>query len=131
MKQPPPAGSSPTGAKPQQKQASQPGRQQVARTAALPELKRVIVGLGNRVVMAEKLDEALRRVVQIEAALGKQEPAVKPATGEPSDLGVRALNHYNRAKDYLRQGDWAGYGRELEQLENILKQLSETAADRQ
>jgi len=131
MKGPAPAGSPQSGAKPKQQQATQSAQQPVVRTAALPELKRVIVGLGSRVVMEEKLDEALRRVLRIEAALGKEEPAVMPATSEPSDLGVRALNHYNRAKDYLRQGDWAGYGRELEQLENILKQLSKTGADMQ
>jgi hypothetical protein len=44
-----------------------------------------------------------------------------------SDIGVQALKYYNKAKNYLRQGDWAGFGRELEKLENILKQLSKTA----
>ena len=83
------------------------------------------------VLTPEKLDEALSRVLHVEAALVKQESPALPVTGEPSDLGVRALTHYNKAKDYLRQGDWAGYGRELEQLENILKQLSKTSADTQ
>ena len=54
-----------------------------------------------------------------------------PETGETSGLGVLALKHYNKAKDYLREGDWAGYGRELEQLENILKQLSKKTGKRE
>jgi hypothetical protein len=37
-----------------------------------------------------------------------------------------ALHHYNMAKDYLHEGNWAGYGRELEQLERLLKDLSGT-----
>jgi hypothetical protein len=37
---------------------------------------------------------------------------------------VLALEHYNKAKDYLRQGNWAEYGRELENLEKILKEIS-------
>jgi len=48
-------------------------------------------------------------------------------TGDISNIGVLALEHYNRAKDYLRQGNWAEYGRELENLEKILKEMSSVA----
>ena len=41
-----------------------------------------------------------------------------------SNLGVTALDHYTKAKAYLRNGDWTGYGRELENLEKILKEIS-------
>jgi len=41
------------------------------------------------------------------------------------------LKYYNNAKDYLLQGDWAGYGRELEKLENILTQISNKAAKKE
>jgi hypothetical protein len=41
-----------------------------------------------------------------------------------SELGTSALNHYNKAKAYLRDGDWAGYGRELKDLEEILKKIA-------
>jgi flagellin-specific chaperone FliS len=51
-----------------------------------------------------------------------------PETGPTSELSVRALEYYHKAKEYLRDGDWAGYGRELDKLENILKQLSNTTA---
>jgi uncharacterized membrane protein (UPF0182 family) len=43
---------------------------------------------------------------------------------DTSDLGVLALEHYNKAKDHLRQGNWAEYGRELENLEKVLKKIS-------
>jgi hypothetical protein len=43
---------------------------------------------------------------------------------DTSDLGVLALEHYNKAKNHLRQGNWAGYGRELENLEKVLKEIS-------
>jgi hypothetical protein len=45
-------------------------------------------------------------------------------TQDISALGVLALEHYNKAKDYLREGNWADYGRELENLEKVLKELS-------
>jgi uncharacterized membrane protein (UPF0182 family) len=89
----------------------------------------VIVALGNRVVMEERLDRALSGVLGSETAPSKKASSVLPPAGEISDLGVRALQYYHKAKEYLREGDWAGYGRELDKLEGLLKQLSNTTAD--
>jgi uncharacterized membrane protein (UPF0182 family) len=129
VRQPVAAPQTQSGAKSQKQQAARPAREGSTTTAALPELKRVIVSLGNRVVMEERLDKALSRVLGREIVLGREVPAVIPQTGETSDLSARALGYYYKAKEYLRQGDWAGYGRELEKLENILKQLSNTTAN--
>ena len=99
-------------------------QQDKSTAAALPELKRVIVAFSNRIIMEKNLDTALRRV------LGDQifaEQAASPAidqTQDISDLGVLALEHYNKAKDYLRLGKWAEYGRELDNLEKVLKEIS-------
>jgi uncharacterized membrane protein (UPF0182 family) len=99
-------------------------RQDRSGAAALPELKRVIVAFGNRLNMEENLDRALSGV------LGEQ-VFVEPVAAQPmpqrediSNLGAVALEHYNRAKDSLRQGNWAEYGRELEELEKILKEMA-------
>ena len=99
-------------------------QQDKSTAAALPELKRVIVAFSNRIIMENNLDMALRRV------LGDQvfaEQAASPGTAQTqgvSDLGMSALEHYNKAKDYLRQGKWAEYGKELDSLEKILKEIS-------
>ncbi len=131
VRQPVAAPQTQSGAKSQkQQQGVRPAREGSTTTAALPELKRVIVALGNRVVMEERLDQALSRVLGREIVLGKEVSAVIPQTGETSDLSARALEYYYKAKEYLRQGDWAGYGRELDKLEGILKQLSPTTADK-
>ena len=50
-------------------------------------------------------------------------PALSPTT-EFTDLGALALEHYKKAKAFLHRGDWAGYGRELESLERVLKQMA-------
>jgi uncharacterized membrane protein (UPF0182 family) len=92
--------------------------------AALPELKRVIVAFGNRLVMEENLDKALSGLFGGEVSL---EPVVLPPVPKRegvSNLGALALEHWNRAKDQLRQGNWAEYGRELEALEKILKEMA-------
>jgi uncharacterized membrane protein (UPF0182 family) len=124
-----PVPQSQSGVKPQKQQGVRPARQGSTTTAGLPELKRVIVALGNRVVMEERLDQALNRVLGSEIAPRRETSAVVTETGETSDLNARALEYYYKAKEYLREGDWAGYGRELDKLENILKQLSNTSAD--
>ncbi|UCH19865.1 MAG: UPF0182 family protein [Deltaproteobacteria bacterium] len=122
---------SPSVGKSQKQQTAPSVRRGVPRTAALPELKRVIVALGNRVAMEEKLDQALSRVLGGEVTQRKEISPMIPETQEISQLGTLALKYYNKAKDYLREGDWAGYGRELEKLENLLKQLAETAGDKE
>ena len=114
------------GAKPQRAGARAHPQQKEARAASLPELKRVIVALGNRLIMEENLDKALSSILEVE--ITRKQPAsvvIPQIKGEGlSKLGVRALDHYNKAKEYLRNGDWAGYGRELENLEKTLKEIS-------
>jgi uncharacterized membrane protein (UPF0182 family) len=92
--------------------------------AALPELKRVIVAFNNRLIMEQNLDKALSGILG-EQIFPKQlaVPSI-PQTQDISNLGALALEHYNKAKDYLRQGNWAEYGRELENLEKTLKEIS-------
>jgi len=101
-----------------------------SRLAALPELKRVIVAFSNRVVMAENLDSALRLAVAGQMSAPETAFPMTLETQERSQLGALALEHYNKAKRYLREGDWAGYGRELEQLENILREMSVVSGEK-
>jgi uncharacterized membrane protein (UPF0182 family) len=93
------------------------------RTAALPELKRVIVALGNRVTMQEDFNKALNAVLGGEIIAHETISTQAIPGTETSELGKLALQHYNSANAYLRKGDWAGYGKELEKLEDVLKQM--------
>ena len=131
IQRPVPVPQSQSGVKPQKQQAARPARKGSTTTASLPELKRVIVALGNRVVMEERLDQALNSVLGSRIVQRREATSAIPETGEISDLGVQALEYYNKAKEYLRQGDWSEFGRELEKLENILKQLSKPAANKE
>ncbi len=102
-----------------------------SRAASLPELKRVIVAFGNRLVMDEDLDTALRGVLgeKISPPTEVASPRI-PETLDIYNLGPLALEHYNKAKEYLRQGNWAAYGTELEQLGGILKEMSRVAGEK-
>ncbi len=95
-----------------------------SRSASLPELKRVIVAFSNRLIMEETLDKALRGVLEEGISPEEVVSPLIPKTLDVYNLGGLALEHYNKAKDYLLQGNWAEYGKELENLEKVLKDIA-------
>jgi uncharacterized protein len=103
-----------------------------------PELRRVVVATGNRIAMEPTLEAALARLVE-GAPLGTSPPATGAAPGAPpaalaappsaglspaaAALARSAQDHYTRAQDALRAGDWGRYGDELRALEADLNRL--------
>jgi len=89
---------------------------------AIPELKRIIVVFGDKITMQETLEEALAVIFE-----GKvpERPAVTPgeAKGTAEELIQQAIEHYEKAKKALREEDWEGFGRELNQMGKILEKL--------
>ena len=94
-----------------------------AERSQLPELKRVVVASGSRIVMEETLDTAVAKLLG--GARGTQ-PASPPAGGTARELIRRAVETYQRAQQLLRQGDLAGYAREITRLGEILRQLQQS-----
>jgi hypothetical protein len=92
----------------------------------MPELKRVIVALGDQLQMRDNLDDTLRAVFSLEAVPPAQ--IQKALTGLPtgpmSDVAQEALNHYNKALDYLKNADWTKYGQELNKMKGILQRMA-------
>ncbi len=111
-----------------------------AERSQIPELRRVIVSSGPRIVMAPTLDEALAglfagRPAAPSPGVGAS-PPIAPAApgpggaGQPAPAGPEAralaedaLAIYRRAQDRLRAGDLQGYSREIERLGPILERL--------
>ena len=102
--------------------------------AALPELKRVIVAYSDHVVMQPTLGEALAEIFggTVEAppglAVGPITPSqptvqVQKTLSSVKSLIQQANEHFERAQQYLRQGNWSGYGQEIQALGQLLKQL--------
>ncbi|UCH07495.1 MAG: hypothetical protein JSV55_00395, partial [Deltaproteobacteria bacterium] len=102
-----------------------------SKAASLPELKRVIVAFSNRLRMEEDLDKALESLLGIEVVVKEPLAPAISETVDIHDLGALALQHYNEAKDQLRQGNWAEYGRALERLEKVLIELSEKVKEKE
>ena len=98
--------------------------QDKSRTAALPELKRVVVAFSSKVVMEESLDKALSLLFGEQIVSKSMKTPSIPQTQGISSLGALALEHYTRAKNYIHQGNWAEYGKELEKLESVLQEIS-------
>jgi uncharacterized membrane protein (UPF0182 family) len=74
--------------------------------------------------MEEKLDKALSAILEQEMPPEHLASPSVPETPGGANLGEQAMEYYNKAKAYLREGKWAEYGRELDKLENILKEMS-------
>lgn len=93
-----------------------------AELARFPELKQVIVSNGTVVAMAPTFDEALATVFG----------APIPSDGEELDIPAlieQASQYYADMEESLREGDWAGFGQALENLESVLQQLDELASE--
>ena len=91
----------------------------------MPELKRVIVSYGDNLVMEISLDAALTKIF----GAAPQTP-ISPDNLPSSDnnetiteLSTLALQYFNQAEAAAQRGDWASYGRSLEQLKNVLNRM--------
>ncbi len=102
-----------------------------AEQSELPELKRVIIGYQDNIVIGLNLEDALYKMFgRPEVAIAEKEEAVmvEPEAGallSIKNLVDRAVSYYNRAQTMLREGDFAGYGLQIEQLQTVLDQLEE------
>ncbi len=105
-----------------------------AEGGGLPELARVIVVFQETVIMEETLELALVRIFGAREALPPDAPA-DPDTSLPIVPGIpvdediaslisRAQSVYNEALQRQQEGDWAGYGSKIQELEQILEDLA-------
>ncbi len=88
---------------------------------AIPELKRVIVVYGDKITMQETLDEAI--AVIFEGKVPERTVVPIEDTGTTDELIKQAVEHYNKAQQFLKEGDLEGFGRELNKMGRILEKL--------
>jgi hypothetical protein len=92
----------------------------------LPELKRVFVAYGDKVIMAVDLTQALEAIFGISdlpPEAGQTETGTETAAAGSAQLIKQALEHYDKAIAAQKTGDWTTYGQELKAMEDILRQL--------
>jgi uncharacterized membrane protein (UPF0182 family) len=104
-----------------------------AETSKMPELKRVIASYQNTVVMENNLEEALVAIFGASTTTPtQQESDSNPVVGEEStvqQLAQQARDLYDQANQMLINGDWAGYGQNMDKLNEVLSQLQEITAE--
>lgn len=102
----------------------------------IPELKRVIVAYKNNIAMEDTLEKAIQKIFGgslREDNAGRPTEPKKPAgkgddtaeNNERARLIQQAQDHYERALEAQRKGDWATYGEEINKLGEVLKKLEQ------
>jgi uncharacterized membrane protein (UPF0182 family) len=102
-----------------------------ATNARMPQLKKVVLGLGNQLIYADSYEQGLARLSGMEAPatpLRTQEVSTGTSTGpappNPPAAGPvlqSVREHLRRYRELQGQGKWSDAGKELEAIEAELK----------
>jgi uncharacterized protein len=104
-----------------------------ATEARMPQLKKVVLAVGNRLIYADTYEEALaqlssgaQQLVEQASSPAPSAPvtqAAAPAAAAPAvdPRIVRVRDHLRRYRDLAAQGKWADAGKELEAIEAEVK----------
>ncbi len=113
-------------------------------TGKIPELKRVIVAYGNKIVMSETLTRALveifgsgvaaalepdrlentaTSIIESTSTMPEATDAPVAADATMSQLAVELAETIGRAEKAQREGDWAKYGEEWKRLREISERI--------
>jgi len=93
-----------------------------AETSEMPELKKVIVSFADKIVMENDLPSALEKLFFGGGFTSVSEKNSSKGMSLKS-MAERASFHFSKAEEYMRAGNWKGYGEELESLKSILNQM--------
>lgn len=102
-----------------------------AKNSSIPEVKRVIVAYKDKIAYESTLAEALNSMFGEGSAeespesggVGQQEGQKTPETLSQTELAQKAQEALENAQNAQKDGDWAGYGKYLDELEKYLSQL--------
>jgi uncharacterized membrane protein (UPF0182 family) len=102
-----------------------------ATEARMPQLKKVVLAMGNRLVYADTYEQALAQLASgapapppaISAQPAKPgQPVMPPLPPGPGDRRIESIrNHLRRYRELASQGKWAEAGKELEAIDNEVK----------
>ena len=102
-----------------------------AEGAGIPQLKAVIVAAGDRIAMEDNLSMSIAKIYGKDVIGGP--PPVTPPPGEQPPPDVAALvkslqQHWDKAQQYLKDGNWTGYGDEQKAILDIIAELAQLTA---
>ena len=90
-----------------------------------PEMKMVVVSIGDKILMEPTLDRAIEKLFGV----SEQRPERPIVETEYDDTNInnlinKAQEVFNDANEASKNGNWAEYGKKLNELEKILNQLN-------
>jgi len=88
-----------------------------------PEMKMVVVSFGDKILMEPTLDKAIESLFGVSSEKPKK-PETEYDDANINDLIDQANNVFTDANEASKNGNWAEYGRKLEELEKILNRLN-------
>ena len=96
---------------------------------SLPEVKRVVVAYQDRLAYENTLEEALAKMFGTEIKEPEKQEEQRPLAEETEeslpDLIQKANEVFTRAQEAQRNGDWAGYGRYIDELSKLLQKMQQ------
>ena len=98
----------------------------------MPQLRKVVLAMGNQLIYRDTYQQAVAELAAL-SGFGRGAPqtpsgeAAKPGEAVASSPGIdakilRIRNHLLRYRDLSAQGKWAEAGKELEAIQNLVRQ---------
>ncbi|MDW8802977.1 UPF0182 family protein [Clostridium sp. A1-XYC3] len=93
---------------------------------SIPEMKRVIVSYGDKIILAENIESALEQLFNYKNDKGSGTNNNQPITNDIEKEGTikQVKDLYDKAIEAQKSGDWAKYGEYIKQLGDIINQLN-------
>jgi hypothetical protein len=86
----------------------------------MPELKRVIVGYKNQIIMKPTLDEALERIFNVSNLSSGESGGIET---DIKSLINKAVTEFQKGNEALQKGDWGRYGMHQKEVEKLLREI--------
>jgi uncharacterized protein len=97
---------------------------------SIPEMKRIVVGFGDKLILSESIDSALEQIFNY-TQTPVQVPNTPTVPNAPVTVDANVKERIKSAKDAFdkaveaqKNGDWAKYGEYIKNLQDILSDLN-------
>jgi uncharacterized membrane protein (UPF0182 family) len=93
-----------------------------ATNARMPQLKKVVLGLGNQLIYADSYEQGLERLSGMEAPAMAMKNEVSASVKPAVPVALQSIReHLRKYRELQGQGKWSEAGKELEAIEAELK----------
>ncbi len=99
-----------------------------AKEARMPQMKKVVLGIGNNLIYADSYDAALAQLAGLSGSVTEpvEAPKVGTSPSAPATPGTdpklnSIRDHLRRYRELTSQGHWSEAGKELEAIESLVR----------